>query len=576
MSEWTNTGVTLADEARVACKKFLSSVLFVDDEIKMGEDVGEGLSATGITDAFAEESIVPSFYSCKHENQYEKILTLIRKTDVFVLDWKMSVKRASAEKNPDADADSAGGRGFFAQKLIDAVRSDAFSGPRLIFIYTSEIDEVVKYLKMLPREKIQPDAVAGMVVSGGDFEETLSQDAVNEMQPVSGSATVLDWVSADRNVRICAYFKDSRKGNYGVDQSRVLNETQLASAVLNEYAKLHEGILPITLLRLLSTVRDNTRPLMAKFNAKLDQAFVIDRAMTPEPLDADRMLIDMMLNSVAALNNENDMPLGNEFNLVKKWLNGNGFRSGKLKFKPLKNEAIDTSGLTRWQEIGYERFLREKMVGKWPPDWKQDDQKKKLEGYDTGDMRNDVVGMFSVEGSETSEISGLCRDYAVLSQWKRVARNGASIPCLTLGTVLLRNDSGRHYLCIQPSCDTYRIPSQGRDFLFLPLEEGEKHFDIILAGTGGAVRGLKVSMNPYDLVKVNFKPCEVSDTVVRAKPDQNGCSCFAASECDSQGNAIIYNWVGDLIETHAMKIVHDYISKFGRVGIDESEWLRRS
>ena len=140
MSELTNTGVTLADEARVACKKFLSSVLFVDDEIKMGDDVGEGLSATGITDAFAEESIVPSFYSCKHENQYEKILTLIRKTDVFVLDWKMPVKRADAEENPDADADSGGGRGFFARKLIEAIRGDETLGPRLIFTSSRMMD----------------------------------------------------------------------------------------------------------------------------------------------------------------------------------------------------------------------------------------------------------------------------------------------------------------------------------------------------------------------------------------------------------------------------------------------------
>ena len=104
MSELTNTGGTLADEARVACKKFLSSVLFVDDEIKMGEKTGNGLSAANITDAFAAESIVPSFYSCNHENQYGKILALIRKTDVFVLDWKMPVKRTNAEENPDADA----------------------------------------------------------------------------------------------------------------------------------------------------------------------------------------------------------------------------------------------------------------------------------------------------------------------------------------------------------------------------------------------------------------------------------------------------------------------------------------
>ena len=356
MPEQTNVNGTLVDEAYSASKKFLSSVLFVDDEIKMGERTGDGLSATHITDAFATESIVPSFYSCNHENQYGKILALIRKTDVFVLDWKMPVKRANAEENPDADADTDGDRGFFAKKLIEALREDESLGPRLIFIYTSEFDEVVKYIKNLSGPKRRSEGTVETAALSEDSEAELSKDATDEIRPATGRNETLEWVSTNGNVRICAYFKESLKDNHGIDQSRVLTEAQLAEFVLREYAKLYEGILPITLLRLLTTVRDNTRSLMAKFNARLDQAFVIDRAMTPEPLDADRMLVGLMLNSVAALNNENDMPWGNEFNLVKKWLNGNGFRSAKLKFKYLKDEAINISDLTRWQEIGYERF----------------------------------------------------------------------------------------------------------------------------------------------------------------------------------------------------------------------------
>ena len=45
MPEQTNVSGTLMDEAYSASKKFLSSVLFVDDEIKMGDSTGDGLSA---------------------------------------------------------------------------------------------------------------------------------------------------------------------------------------------------------------------------------------------------------------------------------------------------------------------------------------------------------------------------------------------------------------------------------------------------------------------------------------------------------------------------------------------------
>ena len=578
MPEQTNTNGTLVDEAYSASKKFLSSVLFVDDEIKMGEGTGDGLSATRITDAFATESIVPSFYSCNHENQYGKILALIRKTDVFVLDWKMPVKRANAEENPDADADTDGDRGFFAKKLIEALREDESLGPRLIFIYTSEFDEVVKYIKNLSGPKRRSEGTVETAALSEDSEAELSKDATDEIRPATERNEALEWVSANGNMRICAYFKESLKDNHGVDQSRVLTEAQLAEFVLKEYAKLHEGILPITLLRLLSTVRDNTRPLMAKFNARLDQAFVNDRAMTPEPLDADRMLIDMMLNSVSALNNDKEMPWSNELELVEKWMvqkYGAGLRCEKLKgFQYLKNEAIGICDLIRWQAVGYKNFISEKMKGRWPEGVDED---KKIDCYDRENLRDDVMELFTAKDVRQPEALVMCLDYAILSQWKRTAGQSESAPFLTLGTVLKRRNSGTYYLCVQPSCDSFRIQDAGRDFLFLPLVRVEKHFDLVLKGDDESVLGLKACKDVYELAKLHFTPIAGSaDNIIRATQAGDKVFIFTSDESDKDGKSIEYVWVGDLAETHALRIVHEYLSKFGRVGVSESEWLRRS
>ena len=417
-----------------------------------------------------------------------------------------------------------------------------------------------------------------MVVSGNDSEETLSQDAVNEERPASGSVSGLDWVSKDGNVRICAFFKDSLRGNHGVDQSRVLNEKQLASAVLNEYAKLHEGILPITLLRLLSTVRDNTRPLMAKFNARLDQAFVNDRAMTPEPLDADRMLIDMMLNSVSALNNDREMPWGNALDLVEKWMiqkYADGLRCEKLKhFQYLKNDAINIRDLIRWQTVGYKKFISEKMQGRWP---EEIDEDKKIDCYDQENLRDDVMEVFTAKDVQQPEALVMCRDYAILSQWKRTAGQSEAVPFLTLGTVLKRRDSGKYYLCVQPSCDTFRIQDAGRDFLFLPLAQVEKRFHLVLKGDAESVLGLKACKDVYELAKLHFTPiADSADKIIRATQAEDKVFVFTSDESDKNGKHIEYVWAGDLVETHALRIVHEYLSKFGRVGVSESEWLRRS
>lgn len=574
MPEQTNVRETLADEAYSASKKFLSSVLFVDDEIKMGEKTGEGLSATNITDAFAAESIVPSFYSCSHENQYEKILALIRKTDVFVLDWKMPVKRVNAEEDPDADADSDGDRGFFAKKLIEALRKDESLGPRLIFIYTSEFEEVVKYIKNLPGAKRRSGGSVETVALGGDSEAELLKDATDETRPATERNEDLEWVSANGNVRICAYFKESLKDNHGVDQSRVLTEAQLAEFVLKEYARLHEGILPITLLRLLATVRDNTRPLMAKFNAKLDQAFVIDRAMTPKPLDADQMLIELMINAAASLVDNKNLTWKDETSLVRSWLVCKG-RGGFLKNELYLTDrggneiVLKDDDLCEWQENGYFKFLHEsKGVGKG-----------KIDCYDkcrqTNGLLADAQQVFVPAGVHPEEVRKLCRDYAVLSQWKRLSAGQELAPMLTLGTVVARegDECRAFFLCVQPSCDTYRIKNGGRDFLFLPLSCGTAPFDIILDDAESDICGLHVDSHAYGIQKFFFKMRDVSDGVIKATKKSDGRFVFSA---EIEGKVDDFIWIGDLNETHALKIVQDYVANLSRVGISESEWLRRN
>jgi hypothetical protein len=295
--------------------------------------------------------------------------------------------------------------------------------------------------------------------------------------------------------------------------------------------------------------------------------------MTPEPLDADRMLIGMMLNSVSALNNEADMPWSNELGLVGQWLREKDINFGKLRLNN-KETGIKETGiqdLVNWQSSGYKNFL----FGIWPDGASLEKRENDFKQYERYRFLKDVMQVFSVKGQDLSEVSTVCRDYAVLSQWKRVAGGCRAIPILTLGTVLQQKDNGVYYLCIQPSCDAYRVQSSGRDFLFLPLNVANEKFDIVLDGTGVDIRGLTISKDVYDLVKFSFKPLDATcDTVVKALKDKDGAYSFSSD--DNKGKTLVFRWIGDIVETHALRIVHDYISKLGRVGIDESEWLRRS
>lgn len=37
-----------------------------------------------------------------------------------------------------------------------------------------------------------------------------------------------------------------------------------------------------------------------------------------------------------------------------------------------------------------------------------------------------------------------------------------------------------------------------------------------------------------------------------------------------------YKWILDLNDSHAQRIVNEYSANLSRVGLDESEWLRKS
>ena len=109
------------------------------------------------------------------------------------------------------------------------------------------------------------------------------------------------------------------------------------------------------------------------------------------------------------------------------------------------------------------------------------------------------------------------------------------------------------------------------------LSDEKNSFDLVLKGDDDGVLGLKVSKYVYELAKLHFAPLTGStDKIIRAIQGKDGEFIFASDENDKDGNRIEYVWAGDLVETHALRIVHEYLSKFGRVGVSESEWLRRS
>lgn len=153
-------------------------------------------------------------------------------------------------------------------------------------------------------------------------------------------------------------------------------------------------------------------------------------------------------------------------------------------------------------------------------------------------------------------------EFAKLTHHKNVFLPKKNKPLLTLGTIIRCIANNNYYICIQQRCDSVRINGDRR-FLFLPLDPDEEHYSIIIN------KNLKFKINPkaYAIKTIKFKVAD-NEQAIYATKNPEGKYIFTSIYPDK------YEWVIDLKEMHAQRILNNYCAELSRVGLNESEWLR--
>ena len=134
-------------------------------------------------------------------------------------------------------------------------------------------------------------------------------------------------------------------------------------------------------------------------------------------------------------------------------------------------------------------------------------------------------------------------------------------------------DNDRYLLCIQQKCDSVRIPDgEKRKFLFLPMKKNDQNFDVLFKnGPHDYVRLSTCYKECYAIEIIEFTPFEDTE-IVQAQKEGDGFYYFTGGP----DNQIKFKWILDLKEAHAQRIVNNFAAQLSRVGLDESEWLRRT
>jgi hypothetical protein len=338
--------------------------------------------------------------------------------------------------------------------------------------------------------------------------------------------------------RISVFGKPGVVGRTDQAKALEIQETDLAEAVINEFAKMHEGILPSIALRGLARVRTSSKRILDKFSADLDGPFLLHRALVAEDEEAFDQVSELLAEEALAVMADDDL-LENIDEIASEV-------SQSINLKGVQLSTLEGRGPFA-AGVGAQRYL----VGGLPAI--KEDFKFTKKGVPIHEFH---AAMGCEQSHAEKRLAAL---FSVRTRYKPIA------PMLGFGCVV-RLPGGEFAFCMMPACDSMRLKSK-TSFPFWTLTKtgGKESRGMVVQTHDGLYQDLYAEGKPRDMFWLdNFVP---SNTGV-----------VLAEEVDNRyffkGDGHRLEWIAKLKPEHAQRIAHDIGLKFSRVGLVEAEWLR--
>ena len=291
--------ITLEQFAKQSAKEYLHSIVFVDDEIYdtgTGHPVESSLIAPRfkspfasrtsqpeattsppppsqekppyhpkhLLESFAQQGMVCALYEPKEDfgtDAESELFKLCARADVVILDW---------------DLYNMDGTNFLPliTNLVSESQNTVPHHVRLCAIYTTKpnlqsvANTIYEHLKAV----------------------SLQSDAVGNSLTLTIGAT-----------RIIVLGKPGVVGRSADLKSAEVQEEDLANRIIDEFSKMHLGILPAFALHGLAKVRLNSKRILDKFHRDMDGTFLLHRAALLETEDAFEQLPDLIAEEALAV-----------------------------------------------------------------------------------------------------------------------------------------------------------------------------------------------------------------------------------------------------------------------------------
>lgn len=526
------------NKSKEIANNYIQSIVFLDDRAyhkneNSGQSSIHNLSAEKISALFAKNKKICALYDPENESDINDFKEISLKSDVIVLDWRIDLMiDLEDNENLEDDAEDDDTRGKYTIEVINNIleknRDEAL---KLIVIYTGEPD--------LP----------------GITEKVAELSTDFNLEAESCSLTL-------KNIKILVRAKsnsedeeDQRFKHLVHLQDKVLTYEQLPEFILNEYTNLTTGLLSNFALLSLTTIRQNSSKILGLFNKKLDAAYLGHKSVLPYQNDSETLLIELFGNLIIDLLKYKNVDKEMQIDLIEDFIKSiTGLNLGKFE----RNSELLLNLLNSNINDVNKRFV--------------DLLPKVLNRKEKEKLILDSTRLFALE-DDNDLINRIDKEFARITHQKNIFLPNETNPVLGLGSVLKSTlDENQYYICIQQRCDSVRIPQGGdRKFLFIPLLKIEDGKFNLLTSEGYK---LKLDNSSYSLKTIKFG-CDNNEGIIKATKEAE-LGNYIFKQIYEGDDVEQFEWVFDLKDLHSQRIVDSYSSKLSRVGLDESEWLRRN
>lgn len=334
--------------------------------------------------------------------------------------------------------------------------------------------------------------------------------------------------------------------------SQSIQEKELPSALIEYFAPLVGGLLRNAVLRSIGAIRNNTHTLISRFPAILDPAFVTHRAYSTPCEDTEQHVVPLICSEISNILLQEKIPNNLNLKAINAWIDDKDMKSCKRRTLNMDGSKLDSINNCIKALI-----------------------KNGIEYIDSiNDISKEVrTGIKKAKESTMTKYCGAKEPQkadatlAILMSCEHIYSD--SYPILQAGTLIKQENTENYFLCVQPPCDCVRIEESGRTFLFAPVSvvTSQNKFDFVFIDNSDNVIYFKKDKKIYRMKTIIFSPRSGENSIFAYRED--GDIYFK----DNENGKFIF--ILQLKDVHALREIHEYASNLARIGLTESDWLRR-